>query len=633
MENRVRRRRGAGGRFMNDDLGFFIESLTLKGPAKADAQLMFEDGLNVVSGASDTGKSYALSCIDYAFGARRAPSPIPEAAGYDAVVLAVISRRTNERYVFERGLAGGDVTFTKYDAHGAPLGVTLVSARHSPTDPNTLSGILLELSGLYGKQVRKNKQGVCRTLSFRDIAFLSVVDEERIIARLPPHLSGSPVEKTSEGETFRLLVTGNGSGVVHAIVPSKLAAGVEAKLELLGSMISEAEARFSTMGVNRVTVGAELATIESDKTTAIAEYERSRLEVASLEMNLAEHAKAMRQARARQQVVSGLTKRFILLDEHYQADMARLQAIEESGKFLQALPSKDCPVCGAAPDDHSPSEQFRPDEVEVGARAEAVKIGELRRDLRRVLEELEAENSVLEVRVEHLRAELEQIQSTIENELMPRVKESAAILQSQDSRRDLLIKAKSILDQLDQLRAHSSVLEVATTARTPNSQLNSTRASTGEMEAFVEAVQELLEAWRYPGVGRVVFSEDDQDLVISGQPRISHGKGVRALTCSAFVVGLLRHCRSKQLPHPSVVLLDSPLVAYREPDSNTDDAEDQQLRMAGVKEAFYRSLADGDAKGQVIVFENEDPPANMGGAFTRIHFSKSATGRYGLFAR
>jgi hypothetical protein len=618
---------------MNDDLGFFIESLTLKGPAKADAQLTFSDGLNVVSGASDTGKSYALSCIDFAFGASSAPSPIPEAAGYDAVVLALISRRTEERFVFERGLSGGDVKFTKFDAHGAPLVETLVSARHSPTDPNTLSGILLELSGLYGKQVRKNKQGVRRTLSFRDVAFLSVVDEERIIARRPPHLSGSPVEKTSEGEAFRLLVTGDDSGAVHSVISSKQAAGAEAKLELLESMIAEAEARFSAMGVNRDTVDAELTAIESAKTAAIAEYERSRLEVASLEVNLAEHAQTMRQARARQQVVNGLTKRFTLLDEHYQADTARLHAIEESGRLLEALPSKECPVCGAAPDDHSPSEQFRPDEVEVGARAEAVKIAELRRDLRKVLEEFESENSGLEVRAEQARAELERIQATIENELMPRVKESAAILQSQDSRRDLLIKAKSTLDQLEHLRVHVVELEKAKAAPKQTSPVIETRASTGEMEAFAEAVQELLETWKYPGIGRVVFSEDDQDLVISGQPRISHGKGVRALTCSAFVVGLLRHCRSKQLPHPSVVLLDSPLVAYREPDSAADGAEDQQLRMAGVKEAFYRSLAQGEAKGQVIVFENEDPPDNMVGSFTRIHFSKSASGRYGLFAK
>ena len=618
---------------MSGDLGFFIESLTLKGPAKADAQLTFTDGLNVVSGASDTGKSYALSCIDFAFGASNPPSPIPEAAGYDAVILAVISRRTKERFVFERGLAGGDVKFSKLDAHGVSLGETLIGARHSPTDPNTLSGVLLELAGLYGKQVRTNKQGKRRTLSFRDVTFLSLVDEERIIAKRPPHLSGSFTEKTVESEAFRLLVTGNDSGVVHSVVPSKQAAGAEAKLELLRSMITEADARFSATGVNKDTVDAELLTIDSAKTAAIAEYERFRLEVASLEAGLAKHAQAMRHARARQQVVNGLTKRFSLLDEHYQADTARLHAIEESGKLLEALPSKECPVCGAAPDNHSPSEQFRPDEVEVGARAEAVKIGELRRDLREVLEELQAENSELEKRAEHVREELERIQSTIENEMMPRVKESAAILQAQDSRRDMLMKAKAILDQLGQLRVHASELEETTTVPPPTPSVVPTRASTGEMEDFAEAVQELLEAWKYPGVGRVVFSEDDQDLVISGQPRISHGKGVRALTCSAFIVGLLRHCRSKQLPHPSVVLLDSPLVAYREPDSNTDGAEDQQLRMAGVKEAFYRSLADGDAKGQVIVFENEDAPDYMGGAFKRTHFSKSTSGRYGLFAK
>ena len=103
-------------------------------------------------------------------------------------------------------------------------------------------------------------------------------------------------------------------------------------------------------------------------------------------------------------------------------------------------------------------------------------------------------------------------------------------------------------------------------------------------------------------------------------------------TCSAFVVGLLRYCRLKKLPHPFVVLLDSPLVAYREPDSTMEKVEDQQLRMAGVKEAFYRSLASDVANGQVIVFENEAPPENMGGTYNRV-FSKSSAGRYSLFSK
>ena len=61
-----------------------------------------------------------------------------------------------------------------------------------------------------------------------------------------------------------------------------------------------------------------------------------------------------------------------------------------------------------------------------------------------------------------------------------------------------------------------------------------------------------------------------------------------------------------------------------------EGAEDQQLRKAGVKEAFYESLAQGLVEGQVIVFENEDPPTNMAGKSTRTHFSKNTTGRYGF---
>lgn len=618
---------------MNEKTGFFIESLTLKGPAKTDAQLSFGDGLNVVSGASDTGKSYALSCIDYAFGASNPPNPIPEAAGYDTVALAVIIRETSERFVFERGLAGGEVKLTKHSAQGGLIDESIISARHSPTDPNTLSGILLSLSDLYGKQIRTNKRGSRRNVSFRDVAYLVVVDEERIIARLPPQLSANRVQNTAQSETFRLLVSGVESGIVHSLPPAKQAVGVEAKQELIGRMLTEAEARFSSTGVNRDTVDSELASLDSVRTRALEEYERARLEIATLEASIAEHAQTMRQARSRQQIVGGLVNRFALLDAHYQADTERLHAIEESGRLLEAIPSKECPVCGAAPEQHTPTEQYRPDEVEVSARAEAVKIGGLRSDLAKVLGELELERSQLEERAASAKQELARIQITVENELMPRVRESAAMLQAQDSRRDLLIEAKSILTQVEQLTGYASELEGVETQPAAASTAVTNRPTTGEMDEFAASVQELLEAWKYPGVGRVVFSEVDQDLVISGQTRISHGKGVRALTCSAFVVGLLRHCRAKQLPHPSVVLLDSPLVAYREPDSATDSVEDQQLRMAGVKEAFYRSLAGGDAKGQVIVFENEDPPENMEGTFNRIHFSKSLAGRYGLFPK
>lgn len=141
------------------------------------------------------------------------------------------------------------------------------------------------------------------------------------------------------------------------------------------------------------------------------------------------------------------------------------------------------------------------------------------------------------------------------------------------------------------------------------------------------SVETLLREWNYPDVGRTVFSENDQDLVIGDQLRTSHGKGVRALTCAAFIIGLMRHCRERGHPHPSLVIIDSPLVAYEEADP---DEENARIRQAGVKEAFYRTLAAGGGRGQVIIFENDDPPPGVQGIRWH-HFTKGNTGRYGFF--
>ena len=152
--------------------------------------------------------------------------------------------------------------------------------------------------------------------------------------------------------------------------------------------------------------------------------------------------------------------------------------------------------------------------------------------------------------------------------------------------------------------------------------------TTSEMEPFAICVQEILSAWRYPEHGRVVFSEDNQDIVIGGQDRVSHGKGVRALTCAAFITGILRYCGKIDLPHPGLVVLDSPLVAYKDPD--TSGSGSARLRQAGVKDAFFRTLADGFCPGQVIVLENEDPPPDVSSRIEHYHFSKTNSGRYGL---
>ena len=77
--------------------GFYLTRLRLTGTGLPDASVDLEDGLNVITGPSDTGKTFIAQCIDFMFGGSTPPEPIPEAEGYEQIHLSLVSRSDNRR--------------------------------------------------------------------------------------------------------------------------------------------------------------------------------------------------------------------------------------------------------------------------------------------------------------------------------------------------------------------------------------------------------------------------------------------------------------------------------------------------------------------------------------------------------
>jgi hypothetical protein len=101
---------------------------------------------------------------------------------------------------------------------------------------------------------------------------------------------------------------------------------------------------------------------------------------------------------------------------------------------------------------------------------------------------------------------------------------------------------------------------------------------------------------------------------------------MRAITHAAFTVGLLEYTRVNELPHPGFVVLDTPLLAYREPEGEEDD-----LTGTDVQDRFYEYL-EALKERQVIIFENNDPPEAVKRRSQTLFFSKNPhLGRYGFF--
>src|SRR5690242_7794342 len=136
--------------------------LTIKDLAVIDgslppAEITFSKGLNLVIGASDTGKTFIFEAIDFMLGARGPLRRIPESKGYVDVLLS-LDPSARPPVTFRRGFSGGELIATEY-ANGrgtAPTGKKVLAAVHAKDADRSLSAYLLRAIGLPDREIRKN---------------------------------------------------------------------------------------------------------------------------------------------------------------------------------------------------------------------------------------------------------------------------------------------------------------------------------------------------------------------------------------------------------------------------------------------------------------------------------------------
>jgi hypothetical protein len=614
--------------------GFQLRFLRVSGKGKKPAELEFRPGLNVISGASNTGKSYILQCIDFACGAGTPPKTVDESIGYEMVELE-LEDNTAQAHKMERSLKGGQTRhFVRTGGDWAPSTPPILGAKHAAADPNTVSGLLLGLSGLWGNKVRKNAAGQVDSLSFRDIARLIFVDEKRIIGDISPFFSGQNTTETKEVSIFNLLLTGvDDSSVIAHETKKESQSRKKAQLELLDRMIQRSEEQLAQSDKEPATVSDRRKRIEASIAERTQIITVSQNEIAESESKRQQAWATVQRVGAKRNATVQLKGRFKLLEEHYNNDLARLNAIVEADHYFSQLQQVRCPLCGAAIENHDtaahPSEES-PDlsNLRTACKEEVRKIQSLLRDLLGTTTQLDSELSSLALEEQEQTLLFQQATTSIQRELAPRAEQLQGELTQLIENRDALAYVEMLQEKLTSLQQDRDIISKAVW----RSQAVDDGDPQGLLvpqstETFTLAVQEILEEWRYPNLKRVTFNNEKLDLIISGKDRESEGKGFRAIAYSAFVIGLLRYCASESLPHPGVVALDSPLVTYRRRDTQPGDAIPED-----VSRAFYEALAQTPADRQIIVLENEDPPEDIQAKIHYTHFSRSAgVGRYGFF--
>ena len=606
-----------------------LSKLSFLGEKKEPAILSFEPGLNVICGASDTGKSFLIEVIDFMFGGAKDLRDIPERVGYERIRLG-LKLATDDDFTFERSVDGGGYILYEgiLDEHNKASGGERIKQKHAHGVTDNISGWLLSNVGLFEKELRKNLQGVTRSLSFRDLARLVVVDENEIIKNTSPFLTGQFTTKTAEYSALKLLLTGSDdSAIISTEKDEKVIVGVAAKIELLDQMIADQNDDIDIKNINEVELSEQLSKLFTSIDKKQEEMTIFQLDLNVLIEQRRNFLNLKEDVRSRRREIEEMLERFSLLKQHYQSDVGRLEGVEETGSLFVHYDKVPCPMCGSMTDDmHSDVEcSGNVESIVLAAKAEIGKISTLIVDLEGTIDELEKEQNNLLVSLGKLNEDYNTVDEKIREAVSPDFKSSQIEYGTLMEKKNEVIFDLDIFIRLAKLEKQRD--ELASLDEDEEEEITPVKLSKGILNDFSSIVENILTEWDFPGSSNVYFDETEKDFVISGKPRGSRGKGLRAITHAAVTIGLMEYCKRNSLPHPGFVVLDSPLLAYYKP-----EGEDDNLLGSNLKDNFYSYLIENHSDSQVIIVENEHPPANFIKDMKLHVFTKNPSeGRFGLF--
>lgn len=606
---------------MSDDY-LQIRKITFKGP-KGDSGLNFNAGVNVICGASDTGKSFLAESIDFMLGGSDLRE-ITERAKYAEIEFDLNIGEDGD-WRLRRSISGGNFNLVGLGDPNAAETVLKQNHAHGKTD--NLSGFLLEKLGLLGKRVLKSsRKGTTQSLSFRNLARLVIVQEGEIQQRGSPFWGGQYTTKTAELATIKLLLT----GIDDSAVVSTVDGGPDnaRQISLIDELLADIATEIEDVGEDRDELSSQLERLESS-----IEERRESLKAAQRQLDglLAQRRDVfdeLRNIQSRLDDISDLLARFNLLREHYAVDVERLTAIQESGSMFAHVDAVPCPLCGALPEAQHLEKTCDGDvdAIVLAATAEIEKIEKLRSELDDTVADLLTEESSLRTSLTEKQAAYEQLDTAIQETVAPEVSDVRSSFSELVEKRASVQKAVDLFVRREKLETRR--LSLVDEGEKAEDGTVTTGLPDSVAHSFSQKVSSILKAWNFPGQCLVHFDKKSTDFVIDGKPRGSRGKGLRAITHAAVTISLLEYCQENGLSHPGFVVLDSPLLAYFEPEGD----EDLQLKGTNLKERFYEYLIRHHGReSQVIIIENQHPPQRIEDQLTMTVFTGNPNeGRFGL---
>ena len=560
---------------------FRIKQLRVSGAGKIDGVIEFNDGLNIIQGRSNTGKTWILKCIYYLFSSDKNPfSPL---TGYSDIEGVFATRRY------------GDITIKrKLNETQAEVACThpevedgVYDTNYQGKGPLYLNDLWLRIIGLNETiRVPKSARYARERISWANIANVFFADEDEI------DKSGSLIIKDSNYETALIaslyfLLTGDYKEGVEEILKPEVA---KEKKKAVVAYIEEQVAALSDRKASYIMQLEELAGVDVDKqmqelTEGISELQQELSEL------MEENAAVIRQISEYQQEDANckvLIDRYKSLTSQYKADLQRLDFISKGEKAVKELPTNDtCPFCGGPIESHDESYNAA-----------------IQAETKRIVSEL----AVIVATENSVREELVGISKNIEELTKRRIEISEAIaertLKINDYRTNLqrfrdYTKLQSGIDFVNEQLQTLGQKRVSELQKKKNPPLYHAKKEFEELVGteFNDLLNKILKECNYRA-GYASWDFKTFDILMDGVSKEEdQGKGYRSFLNSVIAIMLYEYFNSDDVfIKPGILMIDTPLLGF---DENEDG-----IQGATLKNGLYQYFINHKGEGQIIIVDN-----------------------------
>lgn len=563
---------------------FMIEKLRVSGAGKIDGVIEFTDGLNIIQGRSNTGKTWILKCIYYLFSSDTRPySPL---TGYTDIEGVFLTKRYG-RITISRKLDEEKVTVVA-ESKEVEDGEYATNYKKA-TSPRYLNDLWLRIIGLDETiEVPKTARYARERMSWTNIASVFFADEDEI------DKSESIVIKDQKYETpliasLYFLLTGDYKKGVPEITKPEVAT---AKKKAVIAYIEEQVASLTEKRVSYIMQLEELSglDIESEMQQLTNHIQEVQQEIKEL---LEENTAIVRQMTEYQQEDANcrvLLDRYESLISQYKADLQRLDFISKGEQAVKSLPENGvCPFCGG---------EMHPEKDDSYIEA-------INAEIKRIASEL----TVIAATENNVREQQEAIRKSIEELQVRRTEVNKAL---DDKNREIQnyrsglqrFKDNMVLQTgIDFVNDQLAILgqkKAAELQKQKNPPLYHAKQEFEEEVGigFNILLNKILKECNYRNAGYASWDFGTFDILMDGVPKSEdQGKGYRSFLNSVVALMLYEYFNSDDVfIKPGFLMIDTPLLGF---DENEDEFGDNT-----IKNGLYLYFINHQGDGQVIIVDN-----------------------------